>query len=359
MRHVIATFAALSAIVGQANADEIASPAFRRLDVNGDSQLTRDELPERARGNFDRADTNGDGVISPAEDAAFRSRAPRRQPNREPSLPDGYTLTRNVAYVEDGHERQVLDLYLPTASEIEPPLVVFIHGGGWRQGSKDRAPLRPLLEAGFAGAAINYRLSGQATFPAQIHDCKAAIRWLRSKATTYGYDGEAIGVWGTSAGGHLVALLGTSGDAQELEGEVGTRGVSSRVQAVCDYFGPTDLLRMDEQAGGRGPFRHNDANSPEAQLLGGPIQQRPDVAKRANPITYVTPDDPPFYLVHGDEDRLVPLGQSEILRDALDAAGVENQLRVVPGAGHGQFREPGIIESVVTFFERTLRKPRQ
>ena len=234
-------------------------------------------------------------------------------------LPEGTQAYRDVHY--GPHEtRNVYDLYVPKpageAKEAKPlPLVIWIHGGGWQNGGKGGGPATALLEQGFAVATINYRLSGDAIFPAQIHDCKAAVRHLRGKAKEYGIDPERFGVWGSSAGGHLVALVGTSGDVKELEGDVGDfTSVSSRVQAVCDWFGPTDLSKM----GGR----HDDAGSPESKLIGGAMQEHLDRVAKANPITYVSADDPAFLIQHGDKDPVVPYNQSELLRDALEKAKV-------------------------------------
>ncbi len=198
--------------------------------------------------------------------------------------------------------------------------MIWIHGGGWQNGNKGGGPALALLEQGFAVATINYRLSGDAIFPAQIHDCKAAVRHLRGKAKEYGIDPERFGVWGSSAGGHLVALVGTSGDVKELEGEVGEfTSVSSRVQAVCDWFGPTDFLKM----GGR----HDDAGSPESKLIGGPIQDNKELVAKANPITYVSADDPAFLIQHGDKDPAVPYNQSELGEVPLGEAGRRHWLR--------------------------------
>lgn len=339
--------------VQTAFSQETASRQFDAWDKNSDGQLTQDELPKALRRNFAAVDTDKNGSISIAEDRAFRNRRP---PVRKPTdFGSDVRSLRNLAYVENGHERHVLDLHIPAGATRTTPLVVFVHGGGWRQGNKDRPPVAPLLSDGFVCASINYRLTEHAAFPAQIHDCKAAIRWLRSNAETYGYDATRIGVWGTSAGGHLVALMGTSGDVEALEGELGSIGVSSCVQAVCDYFGPTDLLLMNAQAGANGAIDHDAANSPESRLVGGPLQQRKAVAQSASPLSYVSASDPPFYVLHGDEDRLVPVEQSRLLKDALDLAGVSCRFRIVEGAGHGQFRDPAIIESVVEFFDETLR----
>lgn len=287
-------------------------------------------------------------------DSAGSERANRRQSPAAQRIPADVAVHRDIEYVENGHERHRLDLYLPKRGDASRPLIVFIHGGGWRQGNKNGAILIPLMQRGYACAAINYRLSHHAVFPAQIEDCKAAIRWLRAHSSEYGYNGRKIGVWGTSAGGHLVALLGTSGDVADFETVGEFNNVSSRVQAVCDFFGPTNFLTMDAQAGGRGKFLHSAADSPESKLIGGPIQDRPDETRRASPLEYVSADDPPFYIVHGDADPLVPVEQSRSLKAALDRVGVSATLRVVEGAGHGRFRDPAIGDSVVEFFGRTL-----
>jgi enterochelin esterase-like enzyme/dienelactone hydrolase len=198
-------------------------------------------------------------------------------------------------------------------------------------GSKDLCPAVSFLRDGFAVASINYRFSQHAIFPAQIEDCKAAIRWLRANATTYNIDSSRIGVWGSSAGGHLAAMLGTTGDVKEFD--VGEhRDLSSRVQAVCDWFGPTDFTQMSKFPSN---IDHDAAGSPESLLIGGPVQQNREKAARANPITYVTKDDAPFLIMHGDQDPLVPMNQSELLYDTLKKAGVDATFQSVKGAGHG------------------------
>ncbi len=171
--------------------------------------------------------------------------ASQERPKRPaaPKLPAGVKVLRDLQYVEGGHERNRLDLYLPEKAEGRLPLVVWIHGGAWWAGSKDGCPAVPLTAKGYAVASINYRLSQHAVFPAQIEDCKAAIRWLRANAAKYHLDADHIGVWGASAGGHLVAMLGTTGNVKELEGKGGNLDQSSRVQCVVDWFGPSDLAR--------------------------------------------------------------------------------------------------------------------
>jgi acetyl esterase/lipase len=270
---------------------------------------------------------------------------------------EGVQAHRDLAYVSSGHERQKLDLYLPEKADAPLPLIIWIHGGAWEAGSKDQCmPLRQgFVARGYAVASLDYRLSGDAIFPAQIEDCKAAIRWLRAHAKDYGLNPDRFGVWGSSAGGHLVALLGTSGDVKAFD--VGANlDTSSRVQAVCDFFGPTDLVQMDAHALPGAQLKHDPAQSPESRLIGGAIQENKAKAARANPIAYVTPDDPPFLIVHGDADPTVPFHQSQLLFAALKQAGVSVHFHTVKGAGHGQGFGGREIEQLVNeFFDRCLK----
>jgi acetyl esterase/lipase len=276
--------------------------------------------------------------------------APVWAQDRPRGLPEGAKVLRDLAYVKEGHERQRLDLYLPAKADGPVPVVVWVHGGAWQGGSKDRCPAVPFVGKGYAVASVNYRLSQHARFPAQIEDCKASVRWLRAHAREYNLDAEHIGAWGASAGGHLVALLGTTGGVKELEGKGGNLDRSSRVQAVVDLFGPTDFLRM---GGG-----HDKPDSPESRLIGGAIQENKDKAARANPIPYVKKDAPPFLILHGDRDPAVPLGQSELLSEALRKAGVEVTFRPIAGAGHGgrEFDSPANWKLIEDFFDKHLRK---
>ena len=272
-------------------------------------------------------------------------------------LPPGIKALRDIEYVPGGGRSRSLDVYLPEKADAPLPLVVWVHGGGWSAGNKDGNQALRLMEAGFATASINYRLSQEAIFPAQIEDCKAAIRFLRGHAKEYNIDPNRIGVWGSSAGGHLVALVGTSGDVKQLEGKDGDLSVSSSVQAVCDWYGPTDLGQMGAQSGPESKMDHNAPNSPESRLLGGPVQDKLDVVKVANPITYVSKDDPAFLIMHGDRDPLVPLAQSKLLDAALKAAGVESTLYVVEGGGHGGpgFDKPEAVQMIRDFFVKQLK----
>jgi len=255
------------------------------------------------------------------------------------------------------HERNKLDIYLPENAARPYPVVVWIHGGGWESGDKNTAApfAELLLPHGFAVVGVGYRLSGDAIFPAQIHDCKAAIRWIRANAATYNFDPNRIGAWGASAGGHLASLLGTTGGLVGNEGMVGGNlSFSSRVQAVVDFFGPTDFTQMSKFSLTNALFDHDAADSPESLLIGGAIQQNRDKAAKASPLTYVSSDDPPFLILHGNQDNLVPYQQSELLRDALQRARVPVTFKIIPGAGHG-FGGPDIDRQLTEFFERQLR----
>jgi acetyl esterase/lipase len=212
-------------------------------------------------------------------------------------------------------------------------------------------------------ASINYRLSDEAKFPAQIEDCKAAIRFLRANARKHNIDPQKIGVAGSSAGGHLVALLGTSGGVKDLEGNEGNLTQSSRVQAVVDFCGPIDFFKQVEyyalKAGaaatqsGQGP--KHAADGPVIRLLGGLPSEKKDLATKANPITHITRDDPPFLIIHGQNDKLVPPWQSQLLYDALRAAGIEARLILVPDAGHGMPGGKASLETAGRFFDRHLK----
>jgi acetyl esterase/lipase len=278
------------------------------------------------------------------------------QPPR-PKPPDGTTVHADLEYVPGGHERQRLDLYVPAKADTPLPVIVWIHGGAWLGGSKDGgSPALPCVGNGYAVASINYRLSQHAVFPAQIEDCKTAIRWLRANAKTYNLNPDRIGVWGASAGGHLVALLGTSGGTPDLEGKDGNAAQSSRVQAVVDFFGPTDFLQMDAHAVPGAGMKHDLPASPESRLVGGAIQENVEKVRRANPITYVTKDAPPFLIVHGEQDPLVPCHQSELLYEALKRARSNVTFYKIAGAGHGglEFNSDMMRAAVQAFFDKHL-----
>ncbi|MHC2067743.1 alpha/beta hydrolase fold domain-containing protein [Bremerella sp. T1] len=245
-----------------------------------------------------------------------------------------------------------LDLYLPEASSA--PLLVWIHGGGWHAGSKDNCPVNWLTEHGFAVASISYRLTDKATFPAQIHDCKAAVRWLRAHADEYGYSTKKIAVGGSSAGGHLAALMGTSGDVEALEGTVGGNvDQSSRVDCVVDFYGATDfILRSKTQ-----PHRANKPGSVVYKLLGGGADQKTDLARQASAAFHVTEDDPPFLVIHGDKDNTVLLDQSKRIQSGYQEAGLPLELIVIEGGKHGgpEFYAGERRKKVVAFLDKHLK----
>ena len=270
---------------------------------------------------------------------------------------------RNLPYVTNGHQRQTLDLYLPTPPAVRTwekppadgyqtklPLVIWIYGGGFLVGSKDDTVPLEFLPQGYAVASIGYRLSSDAKFPAQVEDCKAAIRWLRGNAARFALDPQRFAVFGESAGGYLAAMLGTTGDVKEFD--VGEHlEQSSRVQAVIDFYGPTDFLQN--------AFAIASAKTPEALLIGGPILDNQDKAAKANPVAYVTSDDPPFLIVHGDADKLVPYNQSELLEAALKKVNVPVAFHTVKGGGHGGFSDDRIGPMVTQFIAERLAGPKR
>src|SRR3954470_21078962 len=254
-----------------------------------------------------------------------------------------------------GSRGHTLDLYLPDGDGPWPVLMAcggsaFLDDGG----SYYAAELAPwFTEAGFAVAGVCTRSSSQARFPAQLHDVKAAIRWLRAHAAEHGLDPDRFAALGDSSGGWTVTMAGLTGDRPELEGSVGVTGMPSRLQAVVDLYGPTDFLQMDAQMlpGACASFNqlmgltgcHDDPASPESRLMGFPIQTRPDDVRAANPCTYASPTAPPFLIAHGQLDALVPHGQSEQLFAALSAAGAEATFFSVPEVGH----DKGIVSPAV------------
>jgi acetyl esterase/lipase len=258
--------------------------------------------------------------------------------------------------------RQVMDIYLPEG-DGSFPVVVLIHGGAFKMGDKgmETRNAEALVAKGYAAASINYRLSGEAKFPAQIHDCKAAVRFLRANATKYRLNPDKIGSWGASAGGNLSALLGISTGVAELEGkELGNAGISSRVTASVDWFGPIDFLTMDEEAQALGfSINTNSATSPESQLIGKAIQSAPELVKKASPTTYITKDDAAFFIQAGSNDRNIPYTQSRNFSDALKKVLGEEKVsfELLDGAGHGgpQFSSPANIEKVIAFFDKYLK----
>jgi acetyl esterase/lipase len=277
---------------------------------------------------------------------------------------DGVRHWRDVVFAHvDGFRPLTLFVSVPPAPS-PPPLVVFIHGGGWQLGHP--AVTNPVYRrldfigkfsrAGFAVARISYRLSAEGVFPTQLHDCKAAIRFLRNRAGRFGFDPARIAAMGDSAGGHLAALVGLTGDRPDLEGQVGDTRGSSAVQAVVDWFGPADLLTMNAQSAPEADQNHDAPTSPESRLIGGPVQERRAAAKAASPIGYVTKSAPPFHIQHGTQDRLVPFAQSRALHETLLKAGADSTLVAVEGADHCFWGASGdgIVERDIAFLRAKL-----
>ncbi|MAT15116.1 MAG: lipase [Planctomyces sp.] len=256
-------------------------------------------------------------------------------------------LIADIEYANvDGHSLQ-LDLYMPQKVE-RPKLVVWVHGGGWHQGTRENPRLRWLADEGYALASISYRLTDKATFPAQIQDCKGAVRWLRANASVYGYDADQIVAAGSSAGGMLVALLGTSAEVDALEGDVGGNlEQSSRVQGVVDFFGAHDfILRSKTQS-----EKTSTPGSSVYRLFGGTVADKQDLARLASAVTHVSDDDPPVLILHGTEDSTVLPDQAKRLEEVYQDAGLPVELIMIEGAGHGGkvFDEPQYREKIRAF----------
>jgi acetyl esterase/lipase len=254
---------------------------------------------------------------------------------------------RDIEYAAVDGQSLKLDLYIPKGVAKPMPVVIWVHGGAWREGSKRIPMVLPLVPLGFAVASIDYRLTQEAVFPAQIYDCKAAVRWVRAHAADYGFDPNHIGAVGASAGGMLVALLGTTADVPALEGNEGNLGVSSAVQVVCDFFGPTDFTNLTAN------YTEWQTNI-VGELLGGSARENRAKARMASPVAYVNAQACPFYIVHGDKDRVVPMEQSIEFYNVLRKAGVPATLYTVKGGGHG-FNDPLAFAGAASFLEQYLR----
>ena len=246
----------------------------------------------------------------------------------------------NVDYVGNGNTKQMLDIYIPAGVTTPTALIIHIHGGAFMGGSKgtgEQPSFVNLYNNGYICVDINYRLSGDSIWPAQLYDCKAAIRFLKTNAALYHIDTCRIGLIGESAGGHLVSITATTGNDPTMEGlHLGSTGVTSRVQAVVDLFGPTDFLQMDGHEGiGCSSANHNAANSPESILLGCALPTCPERVESANPMHYLDPADGRFYVSCGDHDCLVAPYSSFLFDGALTSLGMPHTYELVAGQGHG------------------------
>lgn len=340
---------------------------LRSMDRNGDGRIEKGEAGERLQQNFSRIDANGDGAIDGAElkglAERMASQGQRRPGQARPgnpgqrgrggamAVPEGVELLTDLVYREGGNPMWTLDLARPTEkSETPRPALVIVHGGGWRSGDKGGGQWRsiPLEYAakGYVCISVNYRLTGEAPFPACLEDVKCAVRWLRAHAEEYGVDPTRIGAYGNSAGAHLVSMLGLVGPDAGLEGDGPWQEFSSLVQAVCASATPTDFTDWK-----------NGVPRSDPAFLPGPEDTLPERRKQASPMTYVKADAPPFLLVHGTADNTVPFSQGERFAAALEDAGAGDvTFLTYEGAGHGVFMQQAAETgpAMEAFFARTL-----
>ncbi len=272
--------------------------------------------------------------------------------------PNGITELHDVVFGHAGGRDLHAEIAFPTDAPGPLSAIIYIHGGGWVEGSQKSSPISYLAQAGYFAVSIEYRLSNEAKWPAQIEDCQLGVRWLRANAAKYHVDPNRIGAWGESAGGHLVACLGTMADIKQYQAGGEYPGVSSAVQAVVDFYGPTDFITPDIYT----PEAHRLTEG----LFGVPRDQDPALWKSGSPVFYVKAGDPPMLLVHGDSDTLVPLAQSAVFDAALTKAGVPHEFIIVKNANHGFAPVPGtmidpsraeILADVATFLAKYLKSP--
>ncbi len=320
--------------------------------ILGSTAFAQELTPSKPPGEAEPAKPPAEGTPAQGPNGGAEGRGRRNAGAAGLQVPDDIQLVRDVVYAtapgNDGTPIELkMDCAFPKESDVAAlPVVIYIHGGGWSGG--DRSIGLPFSIAfargGYFACTISYRLSGQAVFPAQIHDVKSAVRFIRAHAEELAIDPNRIGVWGHSAGGHLSALLGVAGDVRELEGDVGEKSGGSAVQAVVDISGPTDLVRI-APGGNGGPM--------VSQLLGGTVRDKLELAKSASPVNHVDSKDAPFLIIQGGQDRLVPDEQAEIMRDALKAAGVECEYLFVPEADHGVMDRRAFL-ATAEFFDKHL-----
>ena len=334
-------------------------------DKDGDGKISKDEAGEQLKRFFDRIDENSDGFIDEDElkKLAQRFRAKQRPGARPPKVrpgarkpivvPDNVELATDIAY-RDGNDKWRLDLAIPKErGETPRPAVVFVHGGGWRSGDKGGGQWRSLplrfAAQGYVCISLNYRLTDEAPFPACVEDVKCAVRWLRANAEKYNVDPKRIGAYGNSAGAHLVSMLGLVGPDIGLEGDGPYQDQASLVQSVCCSATPTDFTNW---GGAR------DNSFLKRGLLAGSDETFAERAKKASPITHVRADAPPFLVVHGTNDRTVPIAHGDRFVEALKEAGAKDVTYLrYEGDGHGVFGQHSdeTYPAMEKFFARTLK----
>lgn len=268
-------------------------------------------------------------------------------------FPPGTVIHDNVPYHNDADPRHLLDLYLPANAKGKVPLVIFVHGGGWISNDKYadmgymKKTIAEIVSSGFALASIDYRLATQATFPALIQDCNRAASFLYDNANKYGLDRTRFAVMGFSAGGHLASLMGLSKNNNVAAFFMPKTTKSFSFKAVIDFYGPSELTSLKSS---------DDPKSPEAVLIGAAPLARPDLAKIASPVTYVDKNDPPFLIIHGEKDNIVPNQQSKLLHGWLQAVGVPSELIIVKDAPHfgAMYDVDEIRNKVINFLKKHL-----
>lgn len=328
-------------------------PQWQALDSDGDGSVALAELAEGNLGFMRLSDLDSDGRLSLEEYISF---------DLDPGnggavpLPENVKLVPNLPYAGTRDPRQQVDVYIPRQRSVEGPLpvIAYIHGGAWRMGSRvmARRQVVPHVASGrYAAVSIGYRLSWQDAWPAQIHDVKAGIRWIRAHAAEYGFDPTRICAMGSSAGGHLSAEVGTTNGVRAVEGTLGAHtGQSSDVHCAIDFFGPTDLTSFEHR-------QTEITRSALLTLLGARPEEIPERAREASPLYQVDPEDPPFLIVHGTRDALVPYAASVDLAEALRKVGVSVVLQKIDGGGHGDFFGPEITRRVRAFLEHNFYDP--
>jgi acetyl esterase/lipase len=260
----------------------------------------------------------------------------------------------DIVYAQVGAQKLALDLHLP-ATATPAPLVVYLHGGGWMSGNKTQYPAF-LVQRGFAVASVDFRSTNDAPFPANVHDIKAAIRFLRAEAQRYGYSAERLALSGASSGGHLAALAGVTNGNAELEGTVGDHlGTSSDVQGIVSFFGASNLTTILAQSTAHGTAVRVPALR---KLFGGAPEDKQPLARMASPVYHVDRGDPPLLLLHGDQDVQMPINQMHELDGAYAAVGLQAETHVLHGVGHDAtpFFEGAPAERVADFLKRTLAR---
>lgn len=337
---------------------DVTGAPFADLDLNKDGKLTGAEFTNGHSYIFNHVDRNYDGMLSAREFKAYPNIQKKLVTEKE-KIPAGTRVYHDIPYAGTAYARQYLDIFLPAKTDTSGPLplVIWVHGGGWQNGSKNHTGWQTeLLNKGFALAAINYRSTRQAPYPAQLDDCKAALRFLRKYAADFDIDPDNIGFWGSSAGGHLVALMGTTGNEQAYEGSVGVTGVSTKVQAVLDWYGPTEMFKMYDLLASQQPQGADLSGFPVPKLFSGMPGDKDALIRAGSPLFQVDADNPPFMIMHADKDAVVPLEQSQLLYDELKRHNVPAQLHIVDMDDHAHFKGQKEQDMAHDFFMRTLKR---